>query len=364
MDIIGPYEVNIRPQERIGEGSFGYVCKARHMETGDLAAAKCITPKSGGFDWDRVQAELANILAASVPGHPSILNIIDHYEIEGTSKVLWIFTELCELKDMTNYVKIFDLQMRHKLHIMKQISSGLSYLHNHDPVIVHRDIKPANILFKNMGNYHMAMISDFGVSKIIESNTHLSTKTGTEAYKAPELFKDPRSPSVRYDIHGYVDIFACGITFYELLLCSIETGLDIKGISDLCIGVVMWKRRYERWSPVEILDDEPSIMKDVKELIDRMIYVVPHNRVPMNQVEEKLQTMIDSSPKYKKLTLPPPAPPKTSTDATATPRPGKPKIPPKPKINKDLKKREKEKDELKETETPKMSSASVLEAFT
>ena len=45
--------------------------------------------------------------------------------------------------------------------IIKQITSAVEYLHDHD--VAHRDIKPENILIKN-GNFK---ISDFGLARVI-----------------------------------------------------------------------------------------------------------------------------------------------------------------------------------------------------
>ena len=67
---------------------------------------------------------------------------------------------------------------------MRQLFHGISYLHSN--LVVHRDIKPQNILItKDLD----LKIIDFNVSKRIKhAGDLLMTKTGTPAFKAPELF--------------------------------------------------------------------------------------------------------------------------------------------------------------------------------
>ncbi len=94
---------------------------------------------------------------------------------------------------------------------IKDVSSGLAYLHSQEPPIIHQDIKPDNILIGTNGDF---MITDFGISKQVRSTLRKSAKqvgsSGTIAYMGPEHF-----------VNGYSaikssDIWALGATIYEL----------------------------------------------------------------------------------------------------------------------------------------------------
>lgn len=91
--------------------------------------------------------------------------------------------------------------------IIKQISEGLIYTHKRG--VIHRDIKPANILLTHDGT---AVISDFGVSKLLagHGDTTTGTISGTPAYMAPEQ-------AMGHSIDHRADIYSLAVTVYEML---------------------------------------------------------------------------------------------------------------------------------------------------
>lgn len=95
--------------------------------------------------------------------------------------------------------------------ILEQIAPGIDEAHAKG--IIHRDLKPNNILFDSKGVPH---ISDFGVAKIIESESRNvenftgSAIIGTPAYMAPEQVSGE-------PVDAGVDIYALGIILFEML---------------------------------------------------------------------------------------------------------------------------------------------------
>ncbi len=86
-----------------------------------------------------------------------------------------------------------------------QIASGL--LHAHRQGVLHLDLKPANILVNKEGRI---AITDFGVSRLIESETEDRTLVGTPLYMPPEQF-------LMQDVGPHCDWYAFGCIMYELL---------------------------------------------------------------------------------------------------------------------------------------------------
>jgi WD40 repeat protein len=91
-------------------------------------------------------------------------------------------------------------------HVGRQMAAGLSYAHARG--IVHRDIKPSNLLLDTQG---VVWITDFGLAKANDDGlTQTGDILGTVRYMAPERF--------RGEGDGRADVYALGLTLYELLL--------------------------------------------------------------------------------------------------------------------------------------------------
>jgi sulfatase modifying factor 1 len=93
--------------------------------------------------------------------------------------------------------------------IAKDIISGLEYLHSQN--IIHRDLKPSNILLFKEGEKLVPKICDFGIAKVMDNATAVSTQlVGTVEYMAPEYFRTDIG-----DIGKASDLWSLGVILLE-----------------------------------------------------------------------------------------------------------------------------------------------------
>jgi len=88
--------------------------------------------------------------------------------------------EYCDKGDLFKYLekKNFKLKEKEVIDAIKQILTGLFYLHSYG--ITHRDIKPENILVQSgKDNTVIYKLADFGLSKSILPNEKCNEPYGT-----------------------------------------------------------------------------------------------------------------------------------------------------------------------------------------
>jgi serine/threonine kinase 32 len=86
-----------------------------------------------------------------------------------------------------------------------ELGCALRYIHSQN--IIHRDIKPDNILLDADGHVHL---TDFNVAKDVVAGKTLTSKSGTLAYLAPEVYTGKG-----YDVRA--DWWSLGVLFYECI---------------------------------------------------------------------------------------------------------------------------------------------------
>ena len=196
-------------EKLIGVGGFADVWKAVDNTTHSTVALKIYTnlDDDGINDLSEEYTRMQNI------NHTNILKA-DHFDRDGN--IPYLVMKFCGGGSLDK--KIGRMENEDVLKVIKDMASGLSYLHQCN--IVHQDIKPANILIDDSSGTPVYVLSDFGISS--KTKTRLSHSVNqknqgtsmTEAYAPPEKFSSKKEDR-RPDRKG--DIFSFGISIYELV---------------------------------------------------------------------------------------------------------------------------------------------------
>ena len=133
-----------------------------------------------------------------------IVGYVEHGRAEGTCFLVMDYVEAENLKEL--YARHDPLLVENVAQILIDSATGLSDVHQSG--FMHLDFKPENILVTR--NAAVRLI-DFDMAQPIpEKPVKFSKNPGTPGYKAPEQLK-------REPIDARVDIFAFGVSAYELL---------------------------------------------------------------------------------------------------------------------------------------------------
>ncbi|KAL7419600.1 Cyclin-dependent kinase catalytic subunit [Cryptotrichosporon argae] len=194
---------NYTKLEKVGEGTYGVVYKAREISTGQIVALKKI----------RLEAEDEGVPSTSIR-EISLLkelskddNIVKLFDIVHSDSKLYLVFEFLDL-DLKRYMdSIGDKEGLGPQMVKKftyQLVKGLYYCHAHR--VLHRDLKPQNLLINKEGNLKLA---DFGLARAfgipLRTYTH---EVVTLWYRAPEVLLGSRHYSTAIDMWSVGCIFA------------------------------------------------------------------------------------------------------------------------------------------------------------
>jgi len=186
--------------EKIGEGTYGVVYKAKDRVTGEIIALKKI----------RLEAEDEGIPSTAIREisllkelqHP---NIVKLYDVIHTERKLTLVFEFLD-QDLKKYLDVCDggLELPILKSFLYQLLTGVAYCHHHR--VLHRDLKPPNLLINREGQLKLA---DFGLARAfgipVRSYTH---EVVTLWYRAPDVLMGSRRYSTPVDIWSVGCIFA------------------------------------------------------------------------------------------------------------------------------------------------------------
>ena len=239
---ISEYEVT---KEKLGEGTFGIVSKARSKRTGKLFALKKILMhnEKEGFPI----TALREVKLLKMLSHPNILRLeemaVERLSVDEKGKsgkkraTLYMVTPYMDhdLSGMLTNPDIRFSEAQVKCYL-QQLLEGLRYLH--DSHILHRDMKAANILISNRG---LLQIADFGLARHYEGPTPRAGNGNGDAvrdYTSLVVTRWYRPPELLLTLKRYtpaIDLWGVGCVFGEMF--ERKPILEGKSDVDQCVRI-------------------------------------------------------------------------------------------------------------------------------
>jgi serine/threonine protein kinase len=199
--------------EKLGEGGFGIVYKARDpLHERDVAIKVLKSDAAASSEIVERFAREAR-LAASLR-HDSIVNVVDVGEHDGRYYLVMDFLPGGTLADLIARGK--PLSSDRTIELLRPVADALDYIH-HEKQLIHRDFKPSNIILDENG---APVLTDFGLGKtpaVPGGSSTTGVEFGTVEYMAPEqILGKPTTPAT--------DLYALGIVAYQLLTGKVPFG--------------------------------------------------------------------------------------------------------------------------------------------
>jgi len=188
--------------EKIGEGTYGTVFKAKNKETQEIVALKQV--RLDDDDEGVPSSALREICLLKELKHRNIVRL--HDVLHSDRKLTLVF-EHCD-QDLKKYFDSLngDIDPDVVKSFMFQLLRGLSYCHSRN--ILHRDLKPQNLLINKTGELKLA---DFGLARAFG--------IPVRCYSAEVVTLWYRPPDVLFGAKLYttsIDMWSAGCIFAEL----------------------------------------------------------------------------------------------------------------------------------------------------
>ena len=195
---------DLKVERMLGAGGYGsvYMCSLKSDPTQTVAVKCMFVVESTDFVFSWREIDIAKKM-----NHPRVTKLIGYCKMSGSEMELLEGVGAGERRDDICLVfpvatcsldSLTDLQTRPEKEIINmfcQVLSGLSYIHKCG--YIHRDIKPQNILCMEDGS---VKICDFGIAEKMIRNNHLSSGSGSQHFRAPEMLLDTGVCSYACDV--------------------------------------------------------------------------------------------------------------------------------------------------------------------
>eukprot|EP00959_Pyramimonas_sp_CCMP1952_P267358 5590096-Pyramimonas_sp.AAC.1 len=280
--------------EKIGEGTYGKVYKAKCNNTGQLVALKKTRlemEEEGVPSTALREVSLLQMLSESI--YVVRLLKVEHVE-EAMKPILYLVfeyldTDLKKYMDKTGRGPSNPLPKETVRSFMYQLIKGVAHIHRHG--VMHRDLKPQNLLVDKANN--ILKIADLGLGRAftvpVKSYTH---EIVTLWYRAPEVLLGCTHYSTPVDMWSVgcifaemahkVALFPGDSELQQLLHIFKMLGTPNESVWPNVTKLRDW-HEFPQWRPTDLAKAIPELDHNGIDLLKRMLVYDPAKRIHANQ---------------------------------------------------------------------------------
>ncbi|XP_006897710.1 PREDICTED: cyclin-dependent kinase 2 isoform X3 [Elephantulus edwardii] len=239
---------NFQKVEKIGEGTYGVVYKAKNKLTGEVVALKKI----------RLDTETEGVPSTAIReisllkelNHPNIVKLLDVIHTENKLYLVFEFLHQ-DLKKFMDASTLTGIPLPLIKSYLFQLLQGLAFCHSHR--VLHRDLKPQNLLINADGAIKLA---DFGLARAFG----VPVRTYTHEVTRRALFPGDS------EIDQLFRIFRTLGTPDETVWPGVTSMPD-------------YKASFPKWARQDFSKVVPPLDEDGRSLLSQMLHYDPNKRI-------------------------------------------------------------------------------------